>query len=163
MNGGPMNTVIPIGGATPYDVVVGHRLADQLPALLAGASTVVVIADPSVAHHAAPITTALAAAGHRVETVPIEAGEQAKSLATIAGLWNALGELRLTRSDAIVWSSRCPSPNAAESPANHTTIGLHPLEGARSVTRSPFAMLVYRLENGANAVPVVGSFANGRP
>jgi 3-dehydroquinate synthase len=97
-----VTTLIPITGAAPYDVLVGHGMADQLPALVAAASTVVTIADAHVATWSESFNDALRAAGHHVETLDIGSGEQAKSLDAVAGVWDALGERRLTRSDAIV-------------------------------------------------------------
>jgi 3-dehydroquinate synthase len=97
-----VNTVIPVAGSSPYDVVVGHGLADRLPALLAGADTVVTIADARLVDGAAPLQDALRRAGHRVETLEVADGERTKSLDSVAALWDRLGELRITRSDAIV-------------------------------------------------------------
>jgi 3-dehydroquinate synthase len=97
-----VSTVISVGGGSPYDVVVGHGLADRLPPLVSGAATVVVMADAHVVGRAVPLIEALEVAGHRVERVAISDGEQAKSLESVAGLWDRLGELRITRSDAIV-------------------------------------------------------------
>jgi 3-dehydroquinate synthase len=97
-----VTTVIPIAGDAPYDVVVGHGLAASIAPLVAGASTVVTVADQSVADRAAAINEAVRRAGYRVETLTVSAGEAAKSLETVAGLWDAVGEFRLTRSDAIV-------------------------------------------------------------
>ncbi|HEX3824353.1 MAG TPA: 3-dehydroquinate synthase [Mycobacteriales bacterium] len=97
-----MTTVIPVAGDVPYDVVVGHGLATSIAPLVAGASTVVTVADQSVADRAAAINDAIGRAGYRVETLTLSAGEAAKSLDTVAGLWDAVGGLRLTRSDAMV-------------------------------------------------------------
>jgi 3-dehydroquinate synthase len=97
-----VNTVVPITGPSSYDVIVGHGLADLLPPLLDGAVTVVTITDSTVAHREPPIHDALRAAGYRVESVAIAAGEKSKSLETVARLWDTLGGLRLTRSDAVV-------------------------------------------------------------
>jgi 3-dehydroquinate synthase len=97
-----VTTVVSVGGESPYDVVVGHGLADQLPALVAGASTVVTIADAHVVDRQPAIDDALRRAGYQVESVSVAAGEQAKSLETVAALWDTVGGFRLTRSDAIV-------------------------------------------------------------
>jgi 3-dehydroquinate synthase len=97
-----VTTVIPVSGVSPYDVVVGHGLADLLPSLVAGASTVVTIADAMVVNRQPPINDALRAAGYRVESIAIQDGEQAKSLEVVANLWDTFGEYRLTRSDAVV-------------------------------------------------------------
>jgi 3-dehydroquinate synthase len=97
-----VSTVISVGGESPYDVVVGHALAGLVPPLLAGAATVVTVADASVANRAAPIDDALRAAGARVEGIAIQDGEQAKSLTVVGSLWDTLGGFGLTRSDALV-------------------------------------------------------------
>ncbi len=97
-----MTTVIGVGGPAPYDVVVGHGLAEKVPPMLCGARTVVVVADEKVAAAAAPIVEAVSAAGIRVEQRPIADGEQAKSVDSVARLWDDLAAVRITRSDAIV-------------------------------------------------------------
>jgi 3-dehydroquinate synthase len=95
-------TVIPVGGPAPYDVIVGHGIAGRLPSMLAGADTVVVVADERVAEHGGNVATTLRDAGARAELVTIASGEAAKSLDTVARLWEDLGRLRVTRSDALV-------------------------------------------------------------
>jgi 3-dehydroquinate synthase len=97
-----VSTIIPVVGPSPYDVVVGHELSEQLPPLVIGADTVVTIADARVVAAATPFREALRSTGHRVVELAVGDGEQAKSLETVAGLWDQLGEFRLTRSDAIV-------------------------------------------------------------
>lgn len=97
-----MSGVITVGGEATYDVVIGHGLAPQLPSLVAGATTVLVVADPHVAETVAPVIETLQAAGLRAITHAVPDGEQAKALDTVAALWDALGGARLTRSDAIV-------------------------------------------------------------
>ncbi|HTW19056.1 MAG TPA: 3-dehydroquinate synthase [Mycobacteriales bacterium] len=97
-----MSTVVPVGGATPYDVVVGHGLASELPALVSGATTVAIVVDPTVRDRIAGLVAALHAAGHRVERLDIAAGEAAKSVASVETLWVELAALRMTRSDALV-------------------------------------------------------------
>jgi 3-dehydroquinate synthase len=96
------DTVIPVTGSAPYDVVVGHGLVERAAALVAGASTVVTIVDATVADRAEAVNEALRRAGFRVEGLTIAAGEHGKSLDTAAGLWDSLGDLTITRSDAVV-------------------------------------------------------------
>jgi 3-dehydroquinate synthase len=97
-----VSTVITVGGEATYDVVIGHGLAPQLPSLVAGATTVLLIMDPHVAATAAPILETLQAAGLTVIVETVPDGEQAKALDTVATLWDVLGTARLTRSDAVV-------------------------------------------------------------
>jgi 3-dehydroquinate synthase len=91
-----------VGGEASYDVVIGRDLAGQVPALVAGADTVALVADPAVAELAGVVASVLERSGIRVETLTIPAGEAGKSLITVAGMWDDLGRMRLTRSDAIV-------------------------------------------------------------
>jgi 3-dehydroquinate synthase len=97
-----MTTTIHVAGPSPYDVTLGHGLADRLPDLLTGAATVAVVADERIRHLADEPIRALQQAGCRVEPLTIPAGEAAKSLDVTARLWDDLGRLRLTRSDAVV-------------------------------------------------------------
>jgi 3-dehydroquinate synthase len=91
-----------VGGGSPYDVVIGNDLAGLVPELVGGASKVALVADPAVTDLAATVASVLLGAGIAVEPLTVPAGEPGKSLITVAGLWDDLGRMRLTRSDAIV-------------------------------------------------------------
>jgi 3-dehydroquinate synthase len=97
-----VSTVITVGGDATYDVVLGHGLAPHLPSLVAGASSVLLVADPHVAGTVTPIIETLQAAGLTVIEHAVPEGEAGKALETAAALWDVLGSARLTRSDAIV-------------------------------------------------------------
>jgi 3-dehydroquinate synthase len=96
-------TRIPVGGADPYDVVVGTGILAELPALVGpGAATVLVIHPGELAGIARPACEVLAEAGYRVHTAEVPDREAAKDIAVAAGLWSRLAALQLTRGDAIV-------------------------------------------------------------
>jgi 3-dehydroquinate synthase len=95
-------TVMRVGGDSSYDVVVGNDLAGLLPEMTAGASTVAVMHDPVVAARADAAVEALGAAGTAVRRLELPSGEDAKSVATLSRLWDELGDIPLTRSDAVV-------------------------------------------------------------
>jgi 3-dehydroquinate synthase len=97
-----VSTAIGVTGEQPYDVVIGHDLASWLPALVLNASTVLLVVDEHVLDRVGALSGALVGAGVNVETVALPAGEAAKSLGTVAQLWDELGRVRLTRSDAVV-------------------------------------------------------------
>jgi len=97
-----VTTTIGVGGATPYDVVVGNQLASRLPSLLAGASRVLVVADVNVTHLAEHVRSTLADEGTQSTLSVLPAGEQAKSLDVLARLWQEMGAWRMTRNDAVV-------------------------------------------------------------
>jgi 3-dehydroquinate synthase len=95
-------TRIPVTGPSAYDVVVGHDLSNQLPALLAGAATIAVVVDAEVESRSDLVAEVIRNAGFRGEVIVLADGEQAKSVEALAGLWDRFGALRMTRSDAIV-------------------------------------------------------------
>jgi 3-dehydroquinate synthase len=96
-------TRIPVGGAFPYDVVVGTGVLGELPALVGDvARTVVVIHPAGLGEIARPAREVLADAGYVVHAEEVPAGEGAKDITVAAGLWSRLAAHRLTRADAIV-------------------------------------------------------------
>jgi 3-dehydroquinate synthase len=99
---GTRETVVRVQGPAPYDVVIGHDLADRLPHLLgAGVQRVAVVLPDSLAELARPVRDALAAA-YDVTVLPVPDGEPAKTAAVAAACWEALGAAGFTRSDAVV-------------------------------------------------------------
>jgi 3-dehydroquinate synthase len=98
-----MTTVISVGGKAPYDVLVGTGLLGEVAGLLGeGVRTVAVVHPPAVASTAATLGDLLADVGLRAEPVCVPDGERAKDLAVVSTLWNELGRLGVTRSDAVV-------------------------------------------------------------
>jgi 3-dehydroquinate synthase len=97
-----VTTRIAVGGPSAYDVVVGHGAIGEATSLCAEASAVVVVSDPIAATYADNVAEQLRQAGKRVVTWPLPSGEAAKSLDTVARLWDHLGETQVARSDAVV-------------------------------------------------------------
>jgi 3-dehydroquinate synthase len=96
-------TRIGVGGERPYEVVVGHGAAGELPSLIGtDARTVVIIHPAGLGELARPVLRALRRAGYQAHAEPIPDGEAAKDVAVAAGLWSRLAAHRVTRSDAIV-------------------------------------------------------------
>ena len=96
------DSVLHVGGAAPYDVVVGRDLTARLPDLI-GKSATTGRGDP-LRGARGPVRGVLDVlrAGYDVIALPIPDGEQAKSAAVAVELWEALGEAGFTRSDAVV-------------------------------------------------------------
>lgn len=90
---------IRVGGATPYDVLIGHGLLGALPDLLEGADRVAVIHSAGQEHRAAAVVATL---GGRARPVVVPDGEAAKTVAVAARCWDTLGRLGCTRNDAVV-------------------------------------------------------------
>ena len=96
-------TRIPVGGDQPYEVVVGTGVLSALPSLAGErAETVAVIHDERLAALAKRACRALEDAGYRVAVTGVPAGEAAKDVTVLAGLWSWLAEAKVTRSDCVV-------------------------------------------------------------
>jgi 3-dehydroquinate synthase len=93
---------IPVAGDRPYEVVIGPGAQAELALLLAGTARVAVIHAPPLAAAAGAAVETLQTAGVAAEALVVPDGEAAKSAAVAAQLWDELGQLGLTRSDAVV-------------------------------------------------------------
>ncbi|KRE92213.1 3-dehydroquinate synthase [Nocardioides sp. Soil774] len=96
------DTVIHVGGASPYDVVVGHGLAGRLPGMLGDSvERVAVLYAGSLGALADPVVDALVE-HYDVLALGLPDGERAKTAPVASDCWEALGEAGFTRSDAVV-------------------------------------------------------------
>jgi 3-dehydroquinate synthase len=94
-------TTLQVGGASPYDVVVGRDLLDRLPTVLGDApQRVGLVHAASLGDLAHRARTALAR--YDVHLLPVPDGEHAKTAAVAAECWETLGRAGFTRSDAVV-------------------------------------------------------------
>jgi 3-dehydroquinate synthase len=97
-------TVLHVGGAAPYDVVIGHHLADHLPEMVGDALRVAIICPDSLEELVDDVV------GPLVDTMPerdvtvlaVPDGEDAKTAEVANACWEALGEEGFTRSDVVV-------------------------------------------------------------
>lgn len=96
-------TVLHVGGASPYDVVVGHGLLGELPGLLGeGVRRVAVIHPRALATTGEAIRADLSAQGFDAHGIEIPDGEEAKLAPVASFCWQVLGQTGFTRSDAVV-------------------------------------------------------------
>jgi 3-dehydroquinate synthase len=93
---------IPVAGDRPYEVVIGPGAQAELALLLAGTAKAVVVHAPPLAAAAGAAVEILQTAGVSADALVVPDGEAAKSAAVAAQLWDELGRLGLTRSDAVV-------------------------------------------------------------
>jgi 3-dehydroquinate synthase len=97
-----MTTVMHVGGASPYDVVVGRGLAGRLPAILgAGVQRVAFLYAAELDELAEPVLDALREQ-YDVLALGLPSGEATKTAEVAFQCWDALGETGFTRSDAVV-------------------------------------------------------------
>jgi 3-dehydroquinate synthase len=95
-------TRIPVAGDAPYDVVVGEGLLGELAGLVQSAQRVAVIHPAALVVTAEAIRDDLRASGLEAHSVEVPDGEQSKDLKVAAYLWDVLGQVGFTRSDAVV-------------------------------------------------------------
>jgi 3-dehydroquinate synthase len=95
-------TRISVKGEKPYDVVVGHGLLGELAAMVAKSARVAVVHPAALRETADAIRADLEAAGHEAHAVEVPDGEAQKDLKVAAYLWDVLGQVGFTRTDAIV-------------------------------------------------------------
>jgi 3-dehydroquinate synthase len=96
--------VVPTAGGG-YPVWIGGGLLDRIDQLLpplAGAEAAVVVHPPPVAAAAATVGRALARLGLAVHTINVPAGEAAKRLEVVAGLYERLAAVPAHRPDPVV-------------------------------------------------------------
>lgn len=103
MSTAPTNdTTLHVGGASPYDVVIGRDLADRLPAILGeSVERVAVLYAGELAEHVQPLVDLLVE-HYDVLALGLPDGERAKTAPVASDCWEALGEGGFTRSDAVV-------------------------------------------------------------
>ena len=92
-------TRIPVRGASPYDVVVGHGLLGELAELVAGAQRVAVVHPSALRATAEAVQAELDNDTYLVE---VPDGEAQKDLKVAAYVWDVLGQVGFTRTDAVV-------------------------------------------------------------
>jgi 3-dehydroquinate synthase len=93
---------ITVGGAAPYDVLIGRGLLGELPPLLGSATRVAIIHPPTLAVTAEAVRDDLIAQGLDAHALEVPDGEDAKTLRVAGFCWDVLGQVGLTRSDAVV-------------------------------------------------------------
>jgi 3-dehydroquinate synthase len=95
-------TRITVRGATPYEVVVGHGLLGELAAMVEKSRRVAVVHPAALQETAEAVRKDLEAAGHEAVAAEVPNGEAQKDLKVAEYLWDVLGQVGFTRTDAIV-------------------------------------------------------------
>ena len=96
------STRIQVRGSSPYDVVVGHGLLGELAGMLRGAQRVAVVHPAALVATAEAIRDDLREQGFEAHSVEVPDGEASKDLKVAAYLWDVLGQVGFTRTDAVV-------------------------------------------------------------
>jgi 3-dehydroquinate synthase len=92
-----------VGGARPYDVVIGRGLsAEEVASALGGASTAVIVHQPPLADRAERLRAELVGAGVQAHRAEIPDAENGKTLGVLGFCWEVCGGVGLTRTDAVI-------------------------------------------------------------
>jgi 3-dehydroquinate synthase len=92
-----------VGGASPYDVVIGAGLLGELPTVLGeSVQRVAVIHPRALAATGEAVRLDLAEQGYDAHAIEIPDGEEAKLAPVASFCWQVLGQTGFTRSDAVV-------------------------------------------------------------
>ncbi|MEP6597868.1 MAG: 3-dehydroquinate synthase [Actinomycetota bacterium] len=97
-----MTTSIEVGGPAPYPVLIGHGLLGELPPLLDGAARVAIIHPATLRVTAEAIRADFRGVGLDAHVIEVPDGEDAKTVPVAAFCWDVLGQINLTRSDAVI-------------------------------------------------------------
>jgi 3-dehydroquinate synthase len=95
-------TRLKVDGDAPYDVVVGTGLLGELAAMVERSSRVAVVHPASLRTTAEAVRDDLLGQGHEAHAIEVPDGEQQKDLKVAAYLWDVLGQVGFTRTDAVV-------------------------------------------------------------
>ena len=95
-------TTVHVPTAAPYDVSIGRGLTAEVVRAVAGARTVALVHQPSLADRAAELTDALRDGGFTVAPVLVPDAEDAKTVTVLDDCWTAFGAAGLGRGDAVI-------------------------------------------------------------
>ena len=93
---------IPVGGATPYEVVIGRNLLDQVPSMLTGAKKVMIVHPVGLSVSAEALRDSLIDLGFEVVLAGVPDSEDAKRIEVAAFCWGILGKSEFSRTDMII-------------------------------------------------------------
>ncbi len=95
-------TRLHVGGASPYDVVIGNDVIDELPMMLGAGARRVALCHPEAL--TALVDRVVTHLGDSVQVLrlPLPDGEAAKTAEVAVQAWERLGAAGFTRSDAVV-------------------------------------------------------------
>ncbi|MEU3754000.1 3-dehydroquinate synthase [Streptomyces olivoreticuli] len=103
MTDAPTRIRVASAGTAPYDVLVGHRLLDELPGLIGTeAKRVAVLHPEALAETGEVLRQDLAAQGYEAIAIQLPNAEESKTVEVAAYCWKALGQTSFTRTDVIV-------------------------------------------------------------
>ena len=95
-------SVITVGGASPYEVVIGRNLLDQVPSMLTGAGKVMIVHPVGLTVSAEALRDSLMGSGFEVVLAGVPDSEDAKRIEVAAFCWGILGKSEFSRTDIVI-------------------------------------------------------------
>jgi 3-dehydroquinate synthase len=93
---------VSVGGAEPYEVLIGRNLLDSIPQFLVGAKKVLIVHPVGLAVSAEAVRDFLVQAGYEVVLAGVPDSEDAKRIEVAAFCWGILGKSEFSRADMII-------------------------------------------------------------
>ena len=93
---------VTVGGVTPYQVVIGRNLLDQVPSMLIRANKVMIVHPVGLSVSAEALRDSLIDAGFEVVLAGVPDSEDAKRIEVAAFCWGILGKSEFSRTDMII-------------------------------------------------------------
>lgn len=93
---------ITVGGDSPYPVIIGRNLLDQVPAFLSGAKKILVVHPVGLAVSAEALRDFLVEQGFEVLLAGVPDNEEAKRIEVAAFCWGILGQAEFSRTDMVI-------------------------------------------------------------
>jgi 3-dehydroquinate synthase len=97
-----MTTRVPVKAASPYEVVVGAGVTEELDGLMGSAARAAIIHPPTLRERAERLRAGLISDDLEVHLIEVPDGEAAKSVDVLSFCWRVLGAAGFTRSDTII-------------------------------------------------------------
>jgi 3-dehydroquinate synthase len=95
-------SVITVGGVSPYEVVIGRNLLDQVPSMLTGAGKVMIVHPVGLTVSAEALRDSLMGSGFEVVLAGVPDSEDAKRIEVAAFCWGILGKSEFSRTDIVI-------------------------------------------------------------
>lgn len=95
-------SIVKVGGANPYDVMIGRNLLDHVPSLLTGAKKVLIVHPVGLAVSAEALRDSLMSSGFEVVLAGVPDSEDAKRIEVAAFCWGILGKSEFSRTDMVI-------------------------------------------------------------
>lgn len=93
---------IPVNGETPYEVVVGRGIVDQIRPLISGVARIAIVVPEVLLPLAEDVLELIDEVGGEATLITTSSGESQKQIASVVSAWDQLAKAGFTRSDLVI-------------------------------------------------------------